>query len=129
MIDTNGVRLEVLEQGEGPAVLLLHGFPESAYSWRHQLSGLAHAGYRAIAPNQRGYAGSDRPEAIEAYDISALVEDAVGVLDALGEERAVVIGHDWGAPVAWHMALMHPERVRAVVGMSVPHAGRPSSSP
>jgi pimeloyl-ACP methyl ester carboxylesterase len=90
---------------------------------------LAHAGYRAIAPNQRGYAGSDRPEAIEAYDLPTLVDDAVGVLDAIGEERAVVVGHDWGAPVAWHMALLHPERVRAVVGLSVPHGGRPSSSP
>jgi pimeloyl-ACP methyl ester carboxylesterase len=129
VIETNGIRLEVLEQGEGPVVLLLHGFPESAYSWRHQLPSLARAGYHAVAPNQRGYAGSDRPQAIEAYDIAMLVEDAVGVLDAIGADRAVVVGHDWGAPVAWHMALMHPERVRAVVGMSVPHGGRAPSPP
>jgi pimeloyl-ACP methyl ester carboxylesterase len=129
MIDTNGIQLEAFEQGEGPVVLLLHGFPESAYSWRHQLPALAQAGYRAIAPNQRGYAGSDQPGAIEDYDVPTLVRDAVGVLDAIGAEDAVVVGHDWGAPIAWHMALLHPERVRAVVGMSVPHGGRPSSPP
>jgi pimeloyl-ACP methyl ester carboxylesterase len=128
-LETQGIRLHVVEQGEGPLVLLLHGFPESWYSWRHQLSALAQAGYRAVAPDQRGYGDSDKPEPIEAYDQVTLVQDAVGLLDALGEEQAVVVGHDWGAPVAWNMALLHPERVRAVVGMSVPYGGRPSSSP
>ena len=111
--DAAAFALQVWEQGEGPLVLLLHGFPESAHSWRHQMPALAAAGYHAVAPNQRGYAGSDRPHAIEAYDIVTLADDAVGVLDALGAEQAVVVGHDWGAPVAWHMALLHPERVRA----------------
>ncbi|MFI5309378.1 MAG: alpha/beta fold hydrolase [Polyangiales bacterium] len=128
-VETNGIRLHLVEQGEGPLVLLLHGFPESWYSWRHQLAALAEAGYRAVAPDQRGYGDSDKPDAIEAYDQVTLVEDAVGVLDALGAQKAVVVGHDWGAPVAWHMAQLHPERVRAVVGMSVPHGGRGSSPP
>jgi pimeloyl-ACP methyl ester carboxylesterase len=128
-IETQGIDLEVWEQGEGPLVLLLHGFPESAHSWRHQMAALAAAGYHAVAPNQRGYAHSDRPEAIEAYDLVTLAGDAVGVLDAFGAEQAVVVGHDWGAPVAWHTALLHPERVRGVVGLSVPHGGRASSPP
>jgi pimeloyl-ACP methyl ester carboxylesterase len=128
-VETNGIRLHLVEQGEGPLVLLLHGFPESWYSWRHQLAFLAQAGYRAVAPDQRGYGDSDKPYAIEAYDQVTLVSDAVGILDALGEKQAVVVGHDWGAPVAWHMSLLHPERVRAVVGMSVPHGGRGRSSP
>jgi pimeloyl-ACP methyl ester carboxylesterase len=128
-IQTNGVRLHVAEQGEGPLILLLHGFPESWYSWRHQLPALAGAGYRVAAPDQRGYGDSDRPTEIEAYDQVELTADIAGLIEALGEERAVVVGHDWGAPVAWHMALLHPERVRAVVGMSVPHGARTSTSP
>jgi pimeloyl-ACP methyl ester carboxylesterase len=129
MIETNGIRLELFEQGDGPIVLLLHGFPETAYSWRHQIPALARAGYHAVAPNQRGYAHSERPQPIEAYDLPTLVADAVGVLDAIGAQDAVVVGHDWGAPVAWHMALLHPARVRAVVGMSVAHARRTSTPP
>jgi pimeloyl-ACP methyl ester carboxylesterase len=128
-LETRRLRLHVAEQGQGPLVLLLHGFPESWYSWRHQLPVLARAGYHVVAPDQRGYGSSDRPQAIDAYDQVTLVEDMVGLLDTLGEEQAIVVGHDWGAPVAWNMALLHPERVRAVVGMSVPHAGRPPSSP
>lgn len=128
-LETRGIRLHVVEQGQGPLVLLLHGFPESWYSYRHQLPALARAGYRAVAPDQRGYGDSDKPHAIEAYDQVTLVQDAVGLLDALGEEQAIVVGHDWGAPVAWHMALLYPERVRAVVGMSVPYGGRPASAP
>ena len=128
-VESHGVRLEVTEQGEGPLVLLLHGFPESAYSWRHQMPALARAGFRAVAPDQRGYAGSDRPPAIEDYDIIALTDDAIAVLDACGVEQAVVVGHDWGAAVAWHVAQLHPQRVRAVVGMSVPHGGRSKQAP
>ncbi len=123
-IETNGIRLRIAEEGRGPLVLLLHGFPESWYSWRHQIPALAGAGYRVVAPDQRGYGASDAPEAIEAYAIRNLVGDAVGVLDALGESTAVVVGHDWGAPVAWHCALLHPERFRAVAGLSVPYVGR-----
>ena len=123
-IETNGVRLRVAEAGKGPLVVLLHGFPESWYSWRHQLPALAEAGYHVIAPDQRGYGGSDAPAEIEAYDIHHLTGDVVGLLDALGEETAVVVGHDWGAPVAWHSALLHPKRFRAVAALSVPYAGR-----
>jgi pimeloyl-ACP methyl ester carboxylesterase len=128
-LDTNGIRLQVTEAGEGPLVLLLHGFPESSHSWRHQLRALSEAGYHAVAPNQRGYGHSDRPHAIEAYDVVTLVDDAIGLIDTLGEKQAVVVGHDWGAPVAWNAALLHPDRVRAVAGMSVPYGGRPQGSP
>lgn len=128
-IESNGIRMRIAEQGSGPLVLLLHGFPESWYSWRHQLGALADAGFRAVAPDQRGYGGTDAPEPIEAYHILELTGDAVGVLDALGERDAVVVGHDWGAPVAWHCALLYPERFRAVVGMSVPYTGRAPAPP
>lgn len=128
-IETNGVRLHVAEAGSGPLVVLLHGFPECWYSWRHQLAALAEAGYHVVAPDQRGYCRSDRPEAIEAYTILHLVGDVIGLLDALGEERAVVVGHDWGAPVAWSTALLRPDRVRGVVGLSVPYRPRGSAAP
>jgi pimeloyl-ACP methyl ester carboxylesterase len=123
-IAANGIRMRIAEQGSGPLVLLLHGFPESWYSWRHQIPALAGAGFHAVAPDQRGYGGTDAPQAIESYDIHHLVGDAVGVLDALGETRAVVVGHDWGAPVAWHCALLHPKRFHAVAALSVPYVGR-----
>jgi len=123
-IDTNGIRMHLAEQGTGPLVLLCHGFPESWYSWRHQLPALAAAGFRAVAPDMRGYGQTDRPAAIDQYTVFHLVGDMVGVLDALGEAQAVVVGHDWGAPVAWHCALLRPDRFRAVVGMSVPFGGR-----
>jgi pimeloyl-ACP methyl ester carboxylesterase len=123
-ISTNVIRMRIAEQGSGPLVLLLHGFPESWYSWRHQLPALAAAGFHAVAPDQRGYGETEAPPAIDAYDILHLVGDAVGVLDALGAERAVVVGHDWGSPVAWHCALLHPERFRAVAALSVPYVGR-----
>ena len=110
MIDTNGVTLRVLVAGEGPAVLLSHGFPELGYSWRHQIQPLAAAGYRVIVPDQRGYGGSSRPDAIEDYDIVHLTDDLAGILDALGEEHAVMVGHDWGSFVVSHMAMMKPER-------------------
>jgi pimeloyl-ACP methyl ester carboxylesterase len=93
-VETNGIRLHLVEAGTGPLVVLLHGFPESWYSWRHQLAALAMAGFRAVAPDQRGYGQTDQPQAIEAYSIFDLVGDVVGLLDALGEERAVVVGHD-----------------------------------
>jgi pimeloyl-ACP methyl ester carboxylesterase len=125
----SGVRLHVAERGEGPAVLLLHGFPESWYSWRHQLAALADAGFRAIAPDMRGYGRSDRPEDPARYTQLHLVGDAIGILDALGVERAVVVGHDWGAPVAWHTALLRPDRVRGVAGLSVPHRPRGRTRP
>jgi epoxide hydrolase A/B len=123
-IAANGIRMRIAEQGSGPLVLLLHGFPESWYSWRHQIPALAAAGFHAVAVDQRGYGGTDAPAAIESYDILHLVGDAVGVLDALGETRAVVVGHDWGAPVAWHCALLHPTRFQGVAALSVPYVGR-----
>jgi pimeloyl-ACP methyl ester carboxylesterase len=119
-VETNGIRMHLAEQGEGPLVLLCHGFPESWYSWRHQLSALAAAGFHTVAPDMRGYGQTDRPEAIDQYTILHLVGDMVGVLDALDQETAVIAGHDWGAPVAWYAALLRPDRFRAVIGLSVP---------
>ena len=121
--------MRIAEAGEGPPVLLLHGFPELWYSWRHQLPALAAAGYRAVAPDVRGYGGTDAPEAIDSYTMLDHVADAVGVLDALGEESAVIVGHDWGAPMAWHGALLHPERFPAVAALSVPYTPRPPAPP
>jgi pimeloyl-ACP methyl ester carboxylesterase len=123
-IKTNGIQMHVAEQGSGPLVLMCHGFPESWYSWRHQLKALSEAGYHAVAPDMRGYGQTDRPEAIDQYTLLHLVGDMVGVLDALGAQTAVIAGHDWGAPVAWHCALLRPDRFRAVVGLSVPYRGR-----
>ena len=119
-VNANGIRIHVAEAGEGPLVLLCHGWPESWYSWRRQLEALAEAGFHAVAPDMRGYGQTDRPEAIEAYTLFHLVGDMVGLLDALGAAQAVVVGHDWGAPVAWHAALLRPDRFRGVVGLSVP---------
>jgi pimeloyl-ACP methyl ester carboxylesterase len=123
-IETNGIRMHLAEQGQGPLVLLCHGFPESWYSWRYQLSALAVAGYHAVAPDQRGYGQTDRPEPTEVYTMLHLVGDIVGVLDALGEEQAVIVGHDWGANVAWNAALMRPDRFRAVILLSTPYIPR-----
>jgi len=119
-VETNGIRMHVAECGAGPTVILCHGFPESWYSWRHQLHALAEAGFRAVAPDMRGYGQTDCPTAIEQYTLLHLVGDVVGLLDALSAATAVIIGHDWGAPVAWHAALLRPDRFRAVVGLSVP---------
>ena len=131
LVETNGVQLRVTEAGDrgAPVVVLAHGFPELAYSWRHQIPVLAEAGYRVLAPDQRGYGGSIRPEAVEDYDIVALTGDLVGLLDDVGAEQAVIIGHDWGAMVVWHAALLHPDRVRAVAGLSVPPIPRPRCRP
>ncbi len=129
VVETNGVRLNVAEQGEGPLVLLCHGWPETSYSWRRQMEPLARAGYRAVAPDMRGYGASDRPSEVEAYTLFHLVGDMVGLLDALGAETAVIVGHDWGAPVAWHAALMRPDRFRAVAGLSVPYRPRSRARP
>ncbi len=121
--------MHIAEAGEGPTVLLLHGFPEGWYSWRHQMAALAEAGFHAVAPDQRGYGQTGGPDAIDQYSMPHLVGDVIGLLDALGDERAVVVGHDWGAPVAWHAALFRPDRVRAVAGLSVPFRPRSSRPP
>jgi pimeloyl-ACP methyl ester carboxylesterase len=123
-VETNGIRMHLAEAGAGPLVVLCHGFPESWYSWRHQLPALAEAGFRAVAPDMRGYGQTDRPAAIDQYTLLHLVGDMVGLLDALGAERAVIAGHDWGAPVAWTSALLRPDRFRAVIGLSVPYRSR-----
>jgi pimeloyl-ACP methyl ester carboxylesterase len=128
-VATNGVDLHVAEAGDGFPVILAHGFPELAWSWRHQLPALAAAGYRAVAPDQRGYGRSSRPEAIEDYDLEHLTGDLLGLLDDLGEERAVFVGHDWGSILVWQLALLAPERVAGVVGMSVPFVPRASAPP
>lgn len=130
-VDTNGVRLRVIEAGDrgAPVVVLAHGFPELAFSWRHQIPVLADAGYRVLAPDQRGYGGSSRPDDVAAYDIRALTGDLIGLLDDAGVDRAVLVGHDWGAPVVWNTALLHPQRVAAVVGLSVPPTPRPQQRP
>ncbi|WP_410813424.1 alpha/beta hydrolase [Micromonospora sp. 067-2] len=119
-VATNGINLTITEAGDGPLVLLLHGFPESAHSWRHQIRPLVEAGYRVVAPEQRGYGTSSHPTAVEAYSIMHLVADITGLLRELEAHDAVVVGHDWGAIVAWHLALMRPDLVRGVVGLSVP---------
>ena len=116
----NGISLRVAVQGTGPLVLFCHGWPESWYSWRHQLAALAAAGYKAVAPDMRGYGGTDAPPDVSQYTLLHLVGDMVGLVKALGETQAVVVGHDWGAPVAWHCALLRPDMFRAVAGMSVP---------
>ncbi len=128
-VDARGLRMHIAEAGTGPLVLLLHGFPECWYSWRHQLASLAAAGFHAVAPDQRGYGRTDRPQAVGAYSILHLTGDVMALLDVLGEESAVVAGHDWGAPVAWHAALLRPDRVRGVIALSVPYRPRGSTPP
>jgi pimeloyl-ACP methyl ester carboxylesterase len=128
-IATNGVELHLVEAGSGPPVVLVHGFPELSFSWRHQIPALAAAGYHAVAPDMRGYGRSSCPPRLEDYDILHLTDDLLGVLDDLGEEQAVFVGHDWGAMVVWTLALLHPDRVRGVVGMSVPFVPRAPAPP
>ncbi len=129
IIETNGIHLNIAEKGSGPPVLLCHGFPESWYSWRHQIDALAAAGFHVVAPDMRGYGKSDMPAAIDQYTIFHLVGDMVGVLDALQAPNAVIVGHDWGATVAWQAALMRPDRFRAVVSLSVPFRPRGKTRP
>src|SRR5262245_33567766 len=129
MIKTNGISLNVAELGEGPLVLLCHGFPESWYSWRRQLDALAAAGFHAVAPDMRGYGKSDRPEAIDQYTILHLIGDLVGLLDALEAPTAVIVGHDWGAAIAWQAARLRSDRFRAVASLSVPLRPRGPARP
>ncbi len=126
-IGVNGVELDVVEAGEvgAPVVVLSHGFPESAHSWRHQIPVLAAAGYHVMAPDQRGYGRSEAPRDVAAYGIGALTGDLLGLVDQAGADQAVFVGHDWGALIVWDLARLHPERVRAVVGVSVPFVNWP----
>ncbi|MED5530242.1 MAG: alpha/beta hydrolase [Pseudomonadota bacterium] len=128
LITVNGIEIHYVEQGSGPLVLLCHGFPESWYSWRHQIPALASAGYRVVALDMRGYGQTSQPAEIEAYGLSSLVGDVVQAVSVLGEEQSVIVGHDWGGPVAWYAALMRPDVFRAVVSLSVPY-NKPLSLP
>jgi pimeloyl-ACP methyl ester carboxylesterase len=120
MISANGIEIFLLEQGQGPLVLLCHGWPELSYSWRHQIPALAAAGYHVVAPDMRGFGQTSAPADVDAYSIFDLAGDMVALVAALGEKRAVIVGHDWGAPVAWHAALFRPDVFTAVAGLSVP---------
>ena len=122
-VATNGVELRVAITGQGPLIVMVHGWPESWYSWRHQMGPLADAGYQVAAIDVRGYGGSSKPEAVEAYDMESLTGDVAGLIPALGHETAILMGHDWGAPIVWNTALLHPARVSAVAGLSVPYLG------
>lgn len=128
-VETNGIRMHVIEEGSGYPVLLLHGFPELWYSWRHQLPVLAAAGFRAIAPDMRGYGDTDKPYPIEAYTIQELEADLVGLLDALEVERCAVVGHDWGSIITWHLALSRPDRFERIVSLNVPFSPRSDVRP
>ncbi len=129
MVETNGIKLRVAEMGEGPLVILVHGWPESWYSWRHQIPAIAAAGYHVIAPDMRGYGGSDKPAAVADYDIKHTTADIVGLIDAMGEKKAILIGHDWGSIVTWNSVLLHPDRFSAMIAMSVPNGGRATAAP
>lgn len=120
IVDVSGTRIHCVEAGAGPLVLLVHGFPESWYSWRHQIPALAAAGYRVVAIDVRGYGRSSKPMPIEDYRMVRLVADNVGLVSALGAETATIIGHDWGAPIAWNSAMLRPDVFTAVAGLSVP---------
>ena len=120
----DGVRLHYVEAGKGPLVVLLHGFPEYWYGWRHQIPALVKAGFRVVAPDQRGYADSDKPAGWRDYRTEILARDIARLIEALGEEKASVVGHDWGAAVGWGLAMLHPERVDRLAILNVPHPRR-----
>jgi pimeloyl-ACP methyl ester carboxylesterase len=129
LVDAGGLRMEVALAGSGPPVALLHGFPELWWSWRHQIPALAAAGFSVVAPDMRGFGGTDAPAAVEAYDVLTLAGDVVALMGALGHERFAVAGHDWGANVAWELARSHPDRITAVAGLSVPFVPRAPAPP
>jgi pimeloyl-ACP methyl ester carboxylesterase len=128
-VEANSIRMHIAEQGTGPTILLCHGFPECWYSWRHQLGALAAAGFHAVAPDMRGYGQTDAPLEVDRYTLLHLLGDMVGLLDALEIERAVIAGHDWGAPVAWLAAQLRPDRFRGVIALSVPFRARGRERP
>ncbi len=129
IVETNGIRMALYEQGQGVPVIMCHGFPELAYAWRHQIPAVAAAGFRAIAPDQRGYGMTDQPQDIASYDIHHLTGDLVGMLDALEIEKAVFVGHDWGGMITWAMPLLHPTRVAGVIGVNTPFLPRAPMDP
>lgn len=121
MIETNGIKIHIAEQGTGPLVILLHGFPELGYSWTHQMPAIADAGFHVVAPDQRGFGKTDCPPNIDDYNMLKLVGDVIGLVHKLSEKKAIIIGHDWGSPVAWHCALLRPDIFTAVGLISVPY--------
>lgn len=127
-VNNGQIILNVAVEGEGPLILCVHGFPELWYSWRHQMTHFSQLGYRVAAMDVRGYGGSSKPEAIADYSLRHLASDTAAVIDALGDGEAILFGHDWGAPIVWQTALLYPDRVRAVAGLSVPYAARGDSS-
>src|ERR687891_1579862 len=129
VINTNGINMHMAEQGQGPLVILCHGFPELWYSWRHQLPALAEAGYRVLAPDMRGCGRSGIPDDVAAYSMLHLVGDVVGLLDRLDLESVVLVGHDWAAETVWQCAKAHPQRVSGVVALSVPYKPRAPEPP
>jgi pimeloyl-ACP methyl ester carboxylesterase len=128
-LPANGIELHVLDEGEGQPVVLCHGFPELAFSWRHQVPALTQAGFRVLAPDLRGFGRSSAPAAVDGYDVISLCGDLCGLLDALGQDSAIFVGHDWGASLVWQLATLHPARVRAVAGLSVPFVPRAPEPP
>lgn len=129
MIKVNGINMRIAEMGKGPLVILVHGWPESWYSWRNQIPALAKAGYHVVAPDMRGYGGTDKPAAVTDYDVIHLTGDVVGIVDAMHETTAVLVGHDWGASVVWNSVLLHPDRFTAMAALSVPYGGRGPTAP
>jgi pimeloyl-ACP methyl ester carboxylesterase len=123
-IHANGISLRCVVEGEGPLVIMVHGWPESWYSWRHQIGPVRDAGYRVVVPDVRGYGGSDAPAALEAYDMEHMIGDVLGLIDHFGQQQAILIGHDWGAPIVWNTTALHADRVRAVAALSVPYSPR-----
>jgi pimeloyl-ACP methyl ester carboxylesterase len=121
LVDVGGVTLHTAALGEGPLVVLLHGFPDCGYTWRHQLPALAAAGFHAVAPDMRGYDGSSKPKGVSSYSVRALANDVAGLVTALGAERADVVAHDWGGGAAWAFAMLHPERLRRLAILNAPH--------
>ena len=124
LIETDGIALYVTEAGEGPPVLLCHGFPELGYSWRHQIPALVEAGYRVLVPDMRGFGRSSRPDDVESYSVARIAGDLHAILDDIGVEQAVFIGHDWGAEIVWNLSVLAPERMAAVAGLSIPFRPR-----
>lgn len=129
LVDTATIRMNVRDAGRGPAILLCHGFPETSYACRHQVAALAAGGYRVIAPDMRGYGGTEVPEGVDQYTVFHLVGDMVALLDALGEQSALIVGSDWGATVAWQASQMRPDRFAGVMALGVPLMGRPPRAP
>ena len=118
------IKIRAAEYGKGPPVIMVHGWPESWYSWRHQIKPIANLGYKVLAIDVRGYGGSTKPYEIEKYDMLSLISDIIGIIDAENEDKAILIGHDWGAPICWNTAALHPNKVKAVIGLSVPYTRR-----